>query len=271
MRLRERVVIVVNLLDERSEIHLLDFVLVIYVLYSSYRVRDPPYCLCVRYKETNISANHQRGAKAAGTVLLRQYLQTTNIWRYSNGLTAQIGYFGQTAVLNDCLYKNMYKSKFVLLNDIDEIILPTIDWDWSSMMENLQKQFPNITVFHFENHIFPTSVKSSGFDLWSHVSGVNILHHNFREPINWKVFNDRKMVVNPREVFQTSIHTALKHRGKRKNIGQDVAITFHCTHKRRNNITTKDLILDDSLRRYNLTLVPNVDRVIRRLFPFMYV
>ncbi|XP_018431255.1 PREDICTED: uncharacterized protein LOC108803976 [Nanorana parkeri] len=134
-----------------------------------------------------------------------RHLQTSKEWQYSKGLSAEIGYFGQTAALNDCLYRNMYTSKFVLLNDIDEIILPVKDWDWSSLMESLQDKHPDTSVFRFENHVFPTSVKVSGFDLWPHVPGVNILHHSVREPIKWKFWNGRKMIVNPRDVFQTSI------------------------------------------------------------------
>lgn len=104
-------------------------------------------------------------------------LLTLTGWQYPEGLNNEIGYFGQTAALNDCLYRNMYKSKFVLFNDIDEIILPVKDWDWSSLMENLQKKHPDTSVFCIENHVFPTSVNISGFDKWSHVPRVNILTH----------------------------------------------------------------------------------------------
>ncbi|XP_077334411.1 beta-1,4-galactosyltransferase galt-1-like [Lithobates pipiens] len=195
------------------------------------------------------------------------HLHTAKGWRYSKVPTAEVGYFGQTAALNDCLYRNMYKSKFVLLNDIDEIILPIKDWDWSSLMENLQNKYPDTSVFRIENHIFPNSVNISGFDLWSHVPGVNILHHSVREPINWKLFNGCKLIVNPRDVFQTSVHSALKQRGRWKNIGSDTVLTFHCTHKYRRDIPTEELIPDDVLRRHNMSLVPNVDKVIQRLFP----
>ncbi|XP_077334772.1 uncharacterized protein LOC143976236 [Lithobates pipiens] len=195
-----------------------------------------------------------------------RHLQTTNKWRYSKGLNAEIGYFGQTATLNDCLYRNMYKSKFVLLNDIDEIILPVKDWDWSSLMENLQNKHPDTSVFCIENHIFPTSVNISGFDMWSHVPGVNILSHAPPLPVRWLFLNNRKMIVNPRDVFQTSIHSILKHRRNWENIGQDSAILFHC--RRETGVNVKDLAPDDDrLMRYKCSLVPNVDKVIQKLFP----
>ncbi|KAM9330231.1 beta-1,4-galactosyltransferase galt-1-like [Gastrophryne carolinensis] len=194
-----------------------------------------------------------------------QHLRTSIQWRYSTGLTSQIGYYGQIATLNDCLYRNMYRSKFVLLNDIDEIILPVKDWDWSSMMERLQEQHPDTSTFRFETHIFPGPMKISEFSLWSHVPGTNILHHHLRVPINRTVSNPRKMIVNPRKVFQTSIHYIVKSTGKSKDVPQNISITFH--YKKRKGNAPKNLVQDDLVQRYNRSLVPKVDAVIQKLFP----
>ncbi|XP_068127908.1 uncharacterized protein [Hyperolius riggenbachi] len=196
-----------------------------------------------------------------------KYLKTSKAWRYSEGVTSQIGYFGQTSTLNDCLYRNMYKSKFVLLHDIDEIILPVQDEDWFSLMEHLQRLHPDTSVFRFENHVFTTSASASGFDLWPDIPGVNILHHPFREPINWNAFINRKMIVNPRQIFQTSIHSALKHKGTAKNITQNIGISFHCRSQGRKDISSDQLIRDDILRMYNVSLVSKVDDVIQKIFP----
>ncbi|XP_068122212.1 uncharacterized protein [Hyperolius riggenbachi] len=195
-----------------------------------------------------------------------QHLKTSKEWRYSEGLTSQVGYYGQTAALNDCLYRNMYKSKFVLLHDIDEIILPVQDEDWFSLMEHLQRLHPDTSVFCFENHVFTTSASASGFDLWPDIPGVNILHHPFREPINWNEFINRKMIVNPRQIFQTSIHLALKHTGTTKNIPQNIGISFHCRSQWRKDISSDQFIRDDIVRMYNVSLVPKVNGVIQKLF-----
>ncbi|XP_077317224.1 glycosyltransferase family 92 protein F13G3.3-like [Lithobates pipiens] len=190
-----------------------------------------------------------------------RHLQTSKNWMHYKGLPTEIGYFGQTAALNDCLYRNMYKSKFVLLLDIDEILLPVKDRDWSSMMESLQKTHPNTSVFRFGSHVFPTAIRNSGLDMWSHVPGVNILTHLLRRPN--KNFTAPKMIVNPRDVFQTSIHHTLKYRRNAMILGQDTTMLFHCKHLK----NVSDLIADDRIMRYNVSLVPNVDKVIHRLFP----
>ncbi|XP_040181118.1 beta-1,4-galactosyltransferase galt-1-like [Rana temporaria] len=192
-----------------------------------------------------------------------RHLRTSKKWHYSEGLAAEIGYFGQTATLNDCLYRNMYKSRFVLLNDIDEILLPVKDWDWPSLMEDLQNKHPDTSVFRFQSHVFPTSVNNSGFGTWSHVPGVNVLTHLLRRPNN--NFTAPKMILNPRDVFQTSIHNTLKHTRNSTVLGQDTTMLFHCKQMR--NVDVNDLLPDDRIMRYNLSLVPNVDKVIQRLFP----
>ncbi|XP_068129113.1 beta-1,4-galactosyltransferase galt-1-like [Hyperolius riggenbachi] len=197
---------------------------------------------------------------------ITKHLKTSTTWRFFKGLASEIGYYGQTAALNDCLYRNMFRSSYVLLNDIDEIILPVTDRNWPSLMKRLQRDYPNASVFHSENHIFSTSVNTSEFDLWPNIPGVNILRHPFRQPIDWKLFNDRKMIVNPRKIFQTSIHSALKFKGRSINLPANMTITFHCTNKQIKDIPPEKLIRDNLLWRYNKSLVPNVDKVIQKLF-----
>ncbi|KAM4054219.1 beta-1,4-galactosyltransferase galt-1-like [Anomaloglossus baeobatrachus] len=194
------------------------------------------------------------------------HLQTSSDWHYTAGLNSQIGYYGQTAALNDCIYRNMYRSKYVLLNDIDEIILPVTHWNWTSLMADLQRQFPSTSVFCIENHVFPKNMNESGFDLWTDVPGTNILNSLLREPINWSIFNDRKLIINPRDVFQTSIHSVLKSKGQSTNLRQNLAITFHCTKSKRPNLPQGHLIMDQTLRRYNQSLVPNVHKVVNDVF-----
>ncbi|KAM9330230.1 beta-1,4-galactosyltransferase galt-1-like [Gastrophryne carolinensis] len=194
-----------------------------------------------------------------------QHFIVTKKWHFTPGEKGQIGYYGQTAALNDCLYRNMYKSRFVFLNDIDELIIPVKDRDYPSLMERLRKLDPETTVFRIENRIFTILFKDSKFDLWPDVPGVNILSHPFKEPDHGMTKTHHKLIVNPRHVFQTSIHNVLRFTGKMRGIEQSLAIIFHC--KFRVTVTRDQVIEDEILRQYNSTLVPNVDEVIKKLFP----
>ena len=56
---------------------------------------------------------------------------------------------------NDCLYRNMYRYKYIALLDIDEVILPIEEHNWSDLMKNVQllageKNDPRIPAAHVQ-------------------------------------------------------------------------------------------------------------------------
>ncbi|XP_075207386.1 uncharacterized protein LOC142312308 [Anomaloglossus baeobatrachus] len=195
------------------------------------------------------------------------FLKTSKKWKYVDGLDSEIGYYGQVASLNDCMYRNMFKSEYVLQNDIDEIIIPLKYWDWPALMRNLEKRYPATSVFRFTSQIFLSSEKASGFGLWDHVPGDNILQHFYREPRNNLTTMSPKMIINPRKVNHTSIHSVIKAIGYSTDVSRQEAILFHCKNKRNNAILERDWIEDDIILRYTRYLVPNVDEIVQKLFP----
>lgn len=55
-----------------------------------------------------------------------------------------VHYFGQQTTLNECIYRSMERSRYVLLNDIDEIIMPYQHSGLPPLMDALQQQHPNV-------------------------------------------------------------------------------------------------------------------------------
>uniref|UniRef100_A0A3Q0SM81 Glycosyltransferase family 92 protein n=1 Tax=Amphilophus citrinellus TaxID=61819 RepID=A0A3Q0SM81_AMPCI len=113
-------------------------------------------------------------------------------------------YFGQQTILNECIYRSMERSRYVLLNDIDEIIMPYQHNDLMSLMNMLQKQHPNcphVRRVFLENHIFPKKhfEPCGRFHLlqWNGVPGVNILEHIYREDPDRTKYHPHKMIVQP--------------------------------------------------------------------------
>ncbi|XP_054854249.1 uncharacterized protein LOC129342480 [Eublepharis macularius] len=193
------------------------------------------------------------------------YLNVSTEWFFSND-GIQIGYYGQIAALNDCIYRNMYRSRYVLLNDIDEIILPIQYPDWKTMMQDLQDQNPEIGIFLFENHVFPNTVfTSADIPSWNTVPGVNILQHVLREPDRKEVINPQKMIVNPRKVVQTSVHSVLQAFGESLDVSMDVAIAYHCRTPFQPDLPRESLIRDITLWRYNSSLVGRVNQVLQKI------
>lgn len=194
---------------------------------------------------------------------INSHLRVSSKWHFMQDGT-HIGYYGQITALNDCIYRNMERSKFVVLNDADEIILPLKHPNWKTMMNSLQEQNPGTSVFLFENHIFPETVSSRMFNIssWNTVPGVNILQHVYREPDRKDVINPRKMIVDPRKVIQTSVHSVLHAYGNSANVPMDVALIYHCRKALQRDLPRESLIRDTTLWRYNSSLIMNVNKVL---------
>lgn len=53
-------------------------------------------------------------------------------------------YYGQIATLNECLYRYMDQSRYVLLHDIDEIMMPYKHDSLQVLLDLLQEQLPKV-------------------------------------------------------------------------------------------------------------------------------
>ncbi|XP_075042228.1 beta-1,4-galactosyltransferase galt-1-like isoform X2 [Mixophyes fleayi] len=199
---------------------------------------------------------------------IQRYLRPDHKWLYSaNG--KDIGYYGQMTTLNDCIYRNMYRTKFVVLNDIDEIILPFKHQTWDSMVESLQQQNPGVGIFLIENHIFPQTIATDGnfsnTSSWKSLPGFNILQYVHREPDRADYFNARKMIVDPRKVIQTSVHAVLKHIGGFTKVPVKTALVYHCRGPLQKKLPKTSLIEDKTIWKYDASLIRNVNKVLSQI------
>lgn len=72
-----------------------------------------------------------------------KHLVPSHGWLHSQS-GGDVHYFGQQTTLNECIYRNMERSRYVLLNDIDEIIMPYEHENLMSLMNTLQPQHPKV-------------------------------------------------------------------------------------------------------------------------------
>ncbi|XP_077140423.1 uncharacterized protein LOC143805244 isoform X2 [Ranitomeya variabilis] len=200
---------------------------------------------------------------------IERYLRPGKAWHYSVD-PKDIGYYGQLATLNDCIYRNMYRTRFVLLNDVDEIILPFSHMSWDTMMKSLQQQKPNVGIFLFENHIFPQTasinVSFSNISSWKGIPGHNILQYVQREPDRPNYFNARKMIADPRKVIQTSVHSILKGYGGHVEVSLETALVYHCRGPLQKDLPKTSLIEDKTIWKHNASLIRNVNKVLSEIF-----
>ncbi|XP_065104016.1 uncharacterized protein [Paramisgurnus dabryanus] len=178
-----------------------------------------------------------------------------------------IHYYGQLTTLNECIYRHMYQSKYVLLNDIDEIIMPYKYDNLPSLMDNLQATHPNVGLFLIENHIFPkTQFDDSGRfkrQEWSKIPGINIMEHIYREPVRKNFHNPTKMIINPRLEEQISVHSSLRHFGYSYHVPFDVCRIVHVRVPLQGHLTKAQLNVDKRLWDFEQELLPNVDNALK--------
>ncbi|KAK2846524.1 hypothetical protein Q5P01_009523 [Channa striata] len=87
-----------------------------------------------------------------------RFLKVSEGWLPSED-PGDLHYHGQIPALNDCVYRYMYRSRYVALHDIDELILPQAVNSWSELMPLLERTYGADRCYMFKNNVFPTTVK----------------------------------------------------------------------------------------------------------------
>ncbi|XP_077457657.1 beta-1,4-galactosyltransferase galt-1-like [Stigmatopora argus] len=196
-----------------------------------------------------------------------RHLTPSRGWKFSE-TGGDLHYFGQLTTLNECIYRSMERSHYVLLNDLDEIIMPYQHNDLLSQMSELRRQHPDVSEFRIENHIFPkTQEEPSGrFRLpqWEGVPGINILQHIYREEPRSAFYHPYKMIIRPRLIEQTSVHEVLQKSGKSYKVPPDVCRIIHVRTPLQSSLTLDQLHIDKRLWDFHQKLIPNVDHVLKR-------
>ncbi|KAG9270288.1 hypothetical protein AMEX_G15221 [Astyanax mexicanus] len=195
-----------------------------------------------------------------------QFLTPSAGWN-SQKHPGDLHYYGQLVTLNECVYRHMYQSRYVLLNDIDEIIMPYKHANLPLMMQGLQQKQKNVGVFLIENHIFPNTQFEESHKYrrpeWRNIPGVNIMEHIYREPQRPHIINPTKLIVNPRYVLQTSVHSTLKSLGEVYRVPFNVCHIIHVRVALQGRLSKEQLLVDSRVWDFEDQLVPNVDRALQ--------
>ncbi|KAM7403340.1 hypothetical protein PAMA_004000 [Pampus argenteus] len=196
-----------------------------------------------------------------------QHLNPSRGWLFSQH-GGDLHYFGQLTTLNECIYRSMERSRYVLLNDIDEIIMPYQHDSLMPLMSMLKQQHPNTAVFLIENHIFPKNLLNKSEKVlvpqWEGVPGFNILEHIYREEPNRKIYHPHKLIVQPRGVEQTSVHEVIKIFGNTFKVPPDVCRIIHAPISIPTMPAPEKLHKDTRLWDFKEKLIPHVNMMLRR-------
>lgn len=198
---------------------------------------------------------------------IHHFLEPSKGWNYELH-SGEVHYYGQQATINDCIHRNRQRSKYVILTDADEIIMPYQHSSLHQLMAKLQQNNPYAVAFIFWTYVFSKEINRGSerfnFPLWRHVPGVNILRHIYKEPLKWLANSRSKMIVDPRKVMQASVHTVYKINGKSIYVPNDLAIVMHTTEPKRPDLGIEKLIMDNKIWEYAERLIPNVNKVLHK-------
>uniref|UniRef100_A0A8C5DSW7 Glycosyltransferase family 92 protein n=2 Tax=Gouania willdenowi TaxID=441366 RepID=A0A8C5DSW7_GOUWI len=200
---------------------------------------------------------------------LPRFVNVSRSWLPQHG-PGDLHYFGQLAALNDCLYRYMYQSTYLAMQDIDELILPQSVDSWVELLPTLERKHGAIHCYKFKCYVFPTvalnppSSSGSPQSLWTNTSGVNILEHLHHEPPNSETKSNYKIILDPRAVFSVTVHGTLKPWDQCHWVDKNVARIYHTRAPKQTNLTKEQLVYDDRLLSYSARLTPAVTAVLRR-------
>ncbi|XP_052062435.1 beta-1,4-galactosyltransferase galt-1-like isoform X2 [Mytilus californianus] len=129
----------------------------------------------------------------------------------------EIHYFAQLAALNDCLYRNMYLSKYVVFQDLDEFIIPKKHLTWSDMMEALPKGSGAyiFRCFFFRKEWPDTTRDFEGKDKAQKYK-MNTLLKQKRESKLLGKSHRSKYIIDPKQIDTVGIHNIWRYRSGSK-------------------------------------------------------
>ena len=115
---------------------------------------------------------------------------------------------GQRVLINDCIYRNMHKVKYLVMMDLDEMIFPVSTSNWSDMIRGLEKK-GRYASFTFSNNFFAEVNES--------IAAKNRICPLLKEPryfhrlqrLPWPEFKQKtkvKMIIEPAVVSATCVH-----------------------------------------------------------------
>ncbi|XP_030197662.1 uncharacterized protein LOC115532199 [Gadus morhua] len=193
---------------------------------------------------------------------ISSHLKPSSSWLPSTS-PGDIHYYGQIPANNDCLYRNMHQSRYVLMHDPDEVIVPTGNVSFQTLMSDLEKAHGENVNFYFPNNIFRLEEKeeNSKYDLleWKHLPGTNFLLHTLRETDG----AGGKLVLDPRSVLQMEVHAVQAHfnKGRTETIGSEQGLLHH-VRRRKNSQQKSDLVREEGLLKMAPALVQRVNRAL---------
>ena len=164
-------------------------------------------------------------------------------WKLEPGITDRPSYhFGQTGVIVECLWRNIYRTRYLGLNDVDEFLVPQKHKTLPEMIlhvETLHKSKKPVASFVLTNtlmkdngSLLPVVEKALQSDSCSELDR-DTLSVYFKRTKSCLCFgaNTKKMILKPDAVYIPWVHFLYtyrsKHYTKQYSVPDDVGLSYH--------------------------------------------
>ena len=177
--------------------------------------------------------------------------------------------------LNDCLYRNIYKYKFIVNTDIDEVIVPReLGHTWSDMMASFLTMYKNASSYFFRNTYYFDDVPEYTPLLNGALYDVPKTNHMLRHVYRSKNLKRGKSILNTELVKVVTGHQADKctfNPCKEAIIEPTVALVHHYRKGCQDGVKNcyeafrKDIILDTRLWEFKDKLISRSNETLSKL------
>ena len=182
-------------------------------------------------------------------------------YNWYNPVLYRTHYYGQRLLINDCMFRYMYQSDYIIVKDIDETVVPR--GAYTSLI-NLLKDLPTnrIAEYNIRQVVFPDFLKNGRPRVWvAKDLYMRTLIKTNRTAFVWPHQSRSKYIVNPRRLVQGDIHSSGVLLGNNQvyNIPEDQALVHH--YRRHIDIVREflnDTVIDKRLYIYHDEIVKRI-------------
>ena len=150
--------------------------------------------------------------------------------------TFPIHYYAQVVALNDCMYRSMIDSKYVVISDADEIIVPQIDCTWDDLIQRVTTvSFPYVWIF--QNTFFRLDWKDDpqASSIAKNHQIIPLLKTN-REAVLFPFEKRSKLILHPLMISIVGMHLVVKTQNNKTFQKVDVDPKYGLLHHYRNGL-----------------------------------
>src|SRR6218665_2528527 len=143
-------------------------------------------------------------------------------------------YHGQIISITECVYRTMYRTKYLINVDIDEVVVPVKANDWQTMLDSIHRRTgEQIASYSFQNQFYPLEAPDDPMTSQSSL----VMHYNIKSLLktlkeSYVFPHDQrsKIMARPERVLIWHVHTILRENVIRRN-------------DKTYNVTTDDAVL----------------------------